>query len=71
METAEIASINPLSPPILGDFLKLGGTPGPPAGSILHLFFSGLLIIKIPLPYWGRGIMFLYSEVLLLFHSIA
>jgi len=26
----------------LGDFLKLGDAPRPPAGSILHLFFSGL-----------------------------
>ncbi len=41
-ETTEIVSINPLSPPILGDFLKLGDTPRPPAGSILHLFFIGL-----------------------------
>jgi hypothetical protein len=29
-ETFEIVSINPLYPPILGDFLKLGGTPRPP-----------------------------------------
>jgi hypothetical protein len=43
MEAAEIASINPPDPPILGDFLKLEDTPRPPAGSILHLFFSGLL----------------------------
>jgi hypothetical protein len=28
-ETAEIASINPPNPPILGDFLKLGDTPRP------------------------------------------
>ena len=41
-ETAEILSINPLYPPVLGDFISLGDTPRPPAGSILHLFFSGL-----------------------------
>ena len=40
IENAEIVSINPLYPPILGDFLNLGDTPRPPAGSILHLFFS-------------------------------
>ena len=40
VKTAEIVSINPLYPPILGDFLNLGDTPRPPAGSILHLFFS-------------------------------
>ena len=40
VETAEIVSINPLYPPILGDFLNLGDTPRPPAGSVLHLFFS-------------------------------
>ena len=34
----------PYIPQILGDFLKLGDTPRPPAGSILHLFFSGLFI---------------------------
>jgi hypothetical protein len=43
LETAKILSINPLYPPILGDFLRLGDTPRPPAGCILHLFFSGLL----------------------------
>ena len=37
-ETVEILSINPLYPPILGDIIKLGDTPKPPAGSILHLF---------------------------------
>jgi hypothetical protein len=42
MESAEIVLINPLYPPVLGD-IKLGDTPIPPAGSILHLFFSGLL----------------------------
>jgi hypothetical protein len=42
-ETAEIVSINPLYPPIFGGLLKLGNTPRPPAGSILHLFFSGLI----------------------------
>ena len=26
----------------LGGLLKLGDTPRPPAGSILHLFFNGL-----------------------------
>jgi len=31
----------PPNPPILGDFFKLGDTPKPPAGSILHVFFSG------------------------------
>ena len=41
-EAVEIVSITPLYPPILGDFLKLGDTPRPPAGSILHLFFYGL-----------------------------
>ena len=40
VETAEIASINPLYPPIFGGLLKLGDTPRPTAGSILHLFFS-------------------------------
>jgi hypothetical protein len=44
IETAEIVSINPLYPPVLGDFIKLGDTPRPPAGSILLLFFSGLLL---------------------------
>jgi hypothetical protein len=39
-------SINPLYPPILGDFLELGDTPRPPAGSILHLFFGGLTIFS-------------------------
>ena len=29
VETAEIVSINPLYPPILGDFLNLGDTPRP------------------------------------------
>jgi hypothetical protein len=29
-ETAEIASINPLYPPILGDFFKAGGHPQTP-----------------------------------------
>jgi hypothetical protein len=43
-ETAELVSLNPLYPPILGGFLKLEDTPRPPAGSILHLFFSGLII---------------------------
>ena len=34
----------PPNPPILGDlFLKLGDTPRPPAGSILHLLYSGLI----------------------------
>jgi hypothetical protein len=43
-DNEEIVLINPLYPPILGDFLKLGDTPRPPAGSILHLFFSGLYL---------------------------
>ena len=30
VETAEIVSINPLYPPILGDFLNLGDTPQTP-----------------------------------------
>jgi len=42
IETAEIVSINPLYPPIFGGLLKLEDTPISPAGSILHLFFSGL-----------------------------
>jgi hypothetical protein len=44
MEIACIVPINPLYPTILWDFLKLGDTPRPPAGSILHLFFCGLII---------------------------
>ena len=40
LENAEIVSINPPYPPILGDFLNLGDTPRPPATSVLHLFFS-------------------------------
>jgi hypothetical protein len=31
--------------PKLGGLVKLGDTTRPPAGSILHLFFSGLLIL--------------------------
>ena len=32
--------VNPLYPPLLGDFLKgIGDTPKTPAGGILHLFF--------------------------------
>ena len=31
--------------PNLGGLLKLGDTPRPPAGSILHLFYSGLDIV--------------------------
>src|SRR4030042_5854674 len=42
METAEQVFINPLVSPALGGILKLGGTPRPPAGSFLHLFFGGL-----------------------------
>jgi hypothetical protein len=43
MRFDEILPINPLYPPILGDFINLGGdTPRPPIGRILHLFFSGL-----------------------------
>jgi hypothetical protein len=42
LENAEIVSINPLVPQSWGDFLKLGDTPRPPAGIIMHLFFSGL-----------------------------
>ena len=45
-ETAEILSINPLYPPSMGDILKLGVSPRPPTGSILHLFFSGLHIFS-------------------------
>jgi hypothetical protein len=41
-ENAGIALINPLYPPRLVDFLKLGDTPRPPAGNILHLFFSNI-----------------------------
>ena len=41
MRFDEILPINPLYPPILGDFFKLGDTPRPPAGRILHLLFSG------------------------------
>ena len=33
----------PTNPPILGDFLKLGGPPRPPAGSILHPFLTSYL----------------------------
>ncbi len=40
-ENAEIVLINPLIPD-LGGLLKLGDTPRPPTGSILHLFFSDL-----------------------------
>jgi hypothetical protein len=29
IETAEIVLINPIYPPVLGDFLKLGDTPRP------------------------------------------
>jgi len=42
MKNAEIVLINPLYPPVLGDFLKMGDTPRPQAGSILHLFFGSL-----------------------------
>jgi hypothetical protein len=42
IETVEILSINPLIPQSWGIFFKLGDAPRPPAGSILHLFFSGL-----------------------------
>ncbi len=53
IETAEILSINPLYPPILGDFLELGEhTPRPPAGSILHLFFSGFYNVMVESPGW-------------------
>ena len=45
LENTEIVSINPLYPPVLGNFLKLGDTPRPPAECILHLFFSNLLIL--------------------------
>ena len=45
IDTAEIVSINPLIPQDWGIFLKPGGTPSPPAGSILHLFFNGLPIV--------------------------
>jgi hypothetical protein len=40
IDNAEIVSINPLYPPILGDFLNLGDTPRPQTGRILHLFFG-------------------------------
>jgi hypothetical protein len=43
-ETAGIASINPLLPHSWGIFIS-GGHPQTPAGSILHLFFSGLITI--------------------------
>jgi hypothetical protein len=43
MEAAEIVSINLPYPPIFGGILKMGDTSIPPAGNILHLFFSGLL----------------------------
>jgi hypothetical protein len=36
-ETAEIVRVNPLIPQSWGTFLKLGDTPRPPAGSVLHL----------------------------------
>ena len=39
--------------PILGDFLKLGDTPRPPTGSILHLFISGLRIMAILIHRYG------------------
>jgi hypothetical protein len=38
----EDSFVKPAHSPILGNCLKLGDTHGPPAGSILHLFFSGL-----------------------------
>ena len=44
-----MVSINPLIPQSWGIYLNLGDTPRPPAGSILHLFFSGLYSISIML----------------------
>jgi hypothetical protein len=49
-----MVSINPLYPPILGDFLKLGGTPRPPAGIILHLFQRHLS--ELPPAGWGAPV---------------
>ena len=46
IEIDEIVLINPLTPD-LGGLLKLGDTPRPTAGSILHLFFSVLYIYSI------------------------
>ena len=46
METADMVSINTPIPQSWGTFLKLGDTPRPPAGNILHLFFGGLYAIK-------------------------
>jgi hypothetical protein len=41
--------MNPLYPPVLGDFIKLGDTPRPPAGSILHLFTIEIAIRILPI----------------------
>jgi hypothetical protein len=38
----EDSFVKPTHSPILEDLLKLGDIHGPPAGSIMHLFFSGL-----------------------------
>ena len=38
----EDSFVKPAHSPILEDLLKLGDTHRPPAGSILHHFFSGL-----------------------------
>jgi hypothetical protein len=46
IEIADIVSVNPLIPQSWGAFLKLGDTPRPPAGGILHLFVSSLDIKK-------------------------
>jgi hypothetical protein len=47
-ETAEIASIDPLYPPILGDFLNPGGNPQIPGRKYPALFFIGLCIVPSP-----------------------
>jgi hypothetical protein len=39
-QSTEKAVFNPLSPPILGDSLRLGETPIPPPKGILDFFFT-------------------------------
>ena len=57
MGTAEILSINPLYPPILGDFLELGDTPRPPpegfpSGLPVPLSLRGALVPKQSREWW-------------------